>query len=137
MGFSFPTIHLIHLKLTHPPNFGAKSARRIIVCSIYAPTRPSALTDVGGGCDPYFKVIDGTTGECIYNMKKDKSIKIRPWRKEKTFEVQVDIKLHGDFKIVFYDEVRRRTFHCVVGLTLLMCVFRISCQKTTRCFPFG
>jgi hypothetical protein len=40
----------------------------------------SARQDVGGGCDPYFKV--NYHGEkAHYSYKKDKTKKVKPWRK--------------------------------------------------------
>jgi phosphatidylinositol-3,4,5-trisphosphate 3-phosphatase/dual-specificity protein phosphatase PTEN len=62
--------------------------------------------DRSGGCDPFFKILDGVNLEKLYDMRKDKDNKIKGWRKEATREFLVDVPLNGDLKIVFYDHNR-------------------------------
>jgi phosphatidylinositol-3,4,5-trisphosphate 3-phosphatase/dual-specificity protein phosphatase PTEN len=68
--------------------------------------------DVGGGCDPYFKLqkpIPGKKGkwgadmDTFYNMKKARG-KVPSYRKGALAVKDLDVELQGDVKFVFYDK---------------------------------
>jgi len=58
--------------------------------------------DVGGGCDPYFK-LHNLKGECLYNMRKDKSNAVPSWRSG-PIKIPCKVPVKGDVKITFYDK---------------------------------
>eukprot|EP00808_Paulinella_micropora_P017200 g3906.t1 len=67
--------------------------------------------DVGGGCDPYFKLekpVPGKKGEWgaqveqFFNMKK--THKVRSYRKGELVMKDFDVKIKGDVKMTFYDK---------------------------------
>jgi len=64
---------------------------------------PAPDFDVGGGCDPYFKV-QTMAGKTIFNYKKQKGVKLKHFDTEDTREFNVIVPVQGEFKIVFYDE---------------------------------
>jgi phosphatidylinositol-3,4,5-trisphosphate 3-phosphatase/dual-specificity protein phosphatase PTEN len=105
-NLQYPELTLKHIKMVHPPNF-----------------------DVGGGCDPYLKIVDLVTGKVLYNMKKDKKQKITGWRKDEPCVFNLDQKVRGDVKFVFYDEDFMSKDDQMFSMTLNTGFLRRNCYE--------
>lgn len=80
LPFDFePEVTIKSFVMTHAPNF-----------------------DVGGGCDPYFKIYVPGKKKAIFDLRKVQ--KIPEWRKELSREIVCNIPIKGDVLIMFFDE---------------------------------
>jgi hypothetical protein len=62
---------------------------------------PKADFDSGGGCDPYFIVLDDA-GKEIFNWKT--ANKVVPWKKAGAHTLETEVVVKGDFQVVFFDQ---------------------------------
>lgn len=91
-----------YLNASPPKKLDFKKPPTITISKItLAPTAPDF--DVGGGCDPYFKV-NTMDGKVKVNWKKLKGNKVTNWKGAGSREFACDIPVAGEFRVVFYDE---------------------------------
>eukprot|EP00455_Lapot_gusevi_P006589 TRINITY_DN1280_c0_g1_i17.p1 TRINITY_DN1280_c0_g1~~TRINITY_DN1280_c0_g1_i17.p1 ORF type:complete len:511 (-),score=158.05 TRINITY_DN1280_c0_g1_i17:105-1544(-) len=74
--------------------------------------------DVGGGCDPYFKIIRGIDKKVTYNSKK-KHGTTHYGKRVEFVDLEVEAPIRGDVKFAFYDYDRLsqddKMFHCWIS----------------------